>query len=108
MNKELELMDNYDIAIVVGIEVCFGKYADCIQNVVYKFSKFFNLKDFDFIMNHNNMPYDEVLDKKLHEHSIYFIRKKGRFYLTENGVDTYIKISENISNLKDFLNEAKK
>lgn len=106
MNKELELMDNYDIAIVIGIKLCTGKYADCIQNVVYKFSKFFNTEDFDFIMNHSNMPYDEVLDEKLHEFSENFVVKKGRYYLTENGTNMYIKISENISNLKDFLNEV--
>ena len=103
-------MDNYDIAIVIGIKLCTGKYADCIQNVVYKFSKFFNTEDFDFIMNlrldNSNMPYDEVLDEKLHEFSENFVVKKGRYYLTENGTNMYIKISENISNLKDFLNEV--
>ena len=52
------------------------------------------------------MPYDEVLDEKLHEFSENFVVKKGRYYLTENGTNMYIKISENISNLKDFLNEV--
>ena len=108
MNKELELMDNYDIGIVIGIKLCSGKYGDCIQNVVYKFSKFCNMNDFDFIMNHSNMPYDEVLDEKLHEYSDYFYSRKGRFFLSAKGEDAYNAFSSKIKNLNNFKNEVEK
>lgn len=107
MNKELELMDNYDIGIVIGINVCSHGRDDCIQSAVYHFSKFFNLEDFDFVLNHNNMPYDEVLDEKLHEFSENFVVKKGRYYLTEKGNEAYIKLSKEIGNLNDFIEVEK-
>ena len=39
----------------------------CVRTSLIKvsnFSKFFNIEDFDFVLDHNNMPYDEVLDEK--------------------------------------------
>ena len=107
-NKELELMDNYDIGIVIGINVCFPGRGDCIQNAVYHFSKFFNLEDFHFVLNHNNMPYDEVLDEKLHEYSELFERKHGIFYLTEKGLKANDLISSHmkIQEFKRSINET--
>ena len=107
-NKELELMDNYDIGIVIGINVCSHGRGDCIQRAVYHFSKFFNIEDFDFVLDHNNMPYDEVLDEKLHEYSELFEWKKGRFYLTEKGLKAYDMICSRmkIQEFKRSLNKT--
>ena len=107
-NKELKLMDNYDIGIVVGINVCFPGKVDCIQSAVYHFSKFFNLEHFDFVLNHKNMPYDEVLDEKLHEYSELFEWKHNILYLTEKGQKAYDLICSHmkIQEFKRSINET--